>query len=1111
MPDDQVNVRVTANADEFVKTFKDIPEVIQEASQQIADAGGNVQGFVDILESAAKSGIPLTKMLTDLAEGQAYLGGAFKDASAWALKEIDAINALAAANIAAAQSSDTLTDSQIAAMGAQKRIRNDVEKFEAAAVAATEENTARTIASENKRIAAINSELAAVLKAEAQKRAAFESALAAIAAETSAVEKAEAQRIAAIDAELEATLKANAQKIAAFESSVAAIQAERAKEDAAALKSAEFQEGTNRRIMESNAALERMYAALAVQEATYEIEIAEVAEESSNRVVAARGRATVAARLEGAAVYALGRYLVYGVAFGAGIAVEKEEQQILSLQRLSVASGESVSSLSQLRGIFDEVGASSDKLDAIAQRLTRSIEKAKDPTSKQAAEFKALGVTIDSSKNSTQTFLSILPQLAAHFRDSSKATQDWALLTDVATRNSKDLDAILRLTPSAMQAIIDRGKELGKSREEAASSADFVRQAERELGDDFKILADKTIVALARSFVKLQIIMVQLSAGFKETKVVATDFISAIRLLNEAADKSTTAGIFNPGKALSAFKEAKEKIISESTDTVLKLVALDVEAEKKIQSIFNKFNAAQYSTPTGPGSEFDPSKKKKDRSQEEELQGEVRQAKEVADVAREGIATKLSLVEAANAKEIEGIENVFARELAVEGQRHELAILRAGLAKDIAGEEFASTVTALIEERALLQAKGEDYTKVDNQITDSHLRYAKTVSGINAGLAKADARYAEETVIIARKTSAEIEKIAAEMYKATDALAKRQAAQKLSEQIQEIKNEEDHIKGLAKVTQEGVTELYNEKRISKTRELEALKESYDKEYAALDAELKKELRLIVGDGAKEVKERERIGDQITKNTQAENLKRMQLDAQIAKEQLAIAKSVTEGTIKDWANATTSIILGQKTIAQAFRQAGAQMLSDWVKTLEQILIRKIESTHAIQAVETALSKFLIFLHLQDAAATKASDAVTNTSKIVGLAPVAEAGAFAFGSPFGPEIAAADAAAAGAVMAGFAAQAAAISGERGAVLPNQNTIGFLHPKEMVLPRNLSEGIQGAINGGGFGGGGGTNISFSPRISALDGAGIGKVLQGAQKDLEKMVRRQLRAANR
>jgi len=65
-----------------------------------------------------------------------------------------------------------------------------------------------------------------------------------------------------------------------------------------------------------------------------------------------------------------------------------------------------------------------------------------------------------------------------------------------------------------------------------------------------------------------------------------------------------------------------------------------------------------------------------------------------------------------------------------------------------------------------------------------------------------------------------------------------------------------------------------------------------------------------------------------------------------------------------------------------------------------------------------------------------------------------------------------------------------------------LAILHPREMVLPANLSEGVQRAIGGGTFGGGGGgggDNIVVNLSISAIDGPSVENLFnQGRVKDL-------------
>lgn len=100
---------------------------------------------------------------------------------------------------------------------------------------------------------------------------------------------------------------------------------------------------------------------------------------------------------------------------------------------------------------------------------------------------------------------------------------------------------------------------------------------------------------------------------------------------------------------------------------------------------------------------------------------------------------------------------------------------------------------------------------------------------------------------------------------------------------------------------------------------------------------------------------------------------------------------------------------------------------------------------------------------------------------------------------------------AAAASFAAIMAlgAISAKSGAVLPNQNTMAFLHPREMVLPAYLSEGLQDMIAGGGTGGMG-AQVMYAPTIHAMDRRGVRDVLDNNYKEFISFTRNMRRDGN-
>lgn len=64
--------------------------------------------------------------------------------------------------------------------------------------------------------------------------------------------------------------------------------------------------------------------------------------------------------------------------------------------------------------------------------------------------------------------------------------------------------------------------------------------------------------------------------------------------------------------------------------------------------------------------------------------------------------------------------------------------------------------------------------------------------------------------------------------------------------------------------------------------------------------------------------------------------------------------------------------------------------------------------------------------------------------------------------------------------------------------------LHSNEMVLPANISQGLQGAITGGGFGGGGHT---FNIGISAMDAGGVSRLFMSNGSQLVSALNKALR----
>lgn len=163
----------------------------------------------------------------------------------------------------------------------------------------------------------------------------------------------------------------------------------------------------------------------------------------------------------------------------------------------------------------------------------------------------------------------------------------------------------------------------------------------------------------------------------------------------------------------------------------------------------------------------------------------------------------------------------------------------------------------------------------------------------------------------------------------------------------------------------------------------------------------------------------------------------------------------------FSSSIVGLIEGTKSFSQAWRQMVTGMLNSWITTLAQMAARWVAhklmeltlhvtteqaKTAATAAGAAAQNQISLAQHFREIARSAAQAAAKAWGAVVGipivgpiLAPIAAAATFV------------------GVMA-----LGSVSAEHGAVLPNENTVAFLHPREMVLPAHLSEGLQNMFAG-------------------------------------------------
>lgn len=200
---------------------------------------------------------------------------------------------------------------------------------------------------------------------------------------------------------------------------------------------------------------------------------------------------------------------------------------------------------------------------------------------------------------------------------------------------------------------------------------------------------------------------------------------------------------------------------------------------------------------------------------------------------------------------------------------------------------------------------------------------------------------------------------------------------------------------------------------------------------------------------------------------------------VKNKQKELAKDV-EKDVKSWVgpmassftSAINSMIVEGKSFGDAMKELGKSLESALLTTFEKIAQNWLE------------------MQITNAIVAKTSALANATTQITSEAAIAGAAGFADSASLGPiGLAAAPGVGAGA----FAATMSYIglASAAGGMVVDRDQLVYTHKNEMILPANLSGGLQSMISGGG-GGGGDTNLHYNPVINGGNNADLAQLLR-------------------
>jgi hypothetical protein len=237
------------------------------------------------------------------------------------------------------------------------------------------------------------------------------------------------------------------------------------------------------------------------------------------------------------------------------------------------------------------------------------------------------------------------------------------------------------------------------------------------------------------------------------------------------------------------------------------------------------------------------------------------------------------------------------------------------------------------------------------------------------------------------------------------------------------------------------------------------------EFKAEDTALQKRITEL---GSKELAEAKKLSDERVALEREKNDKIAALNFQLSEKiHLSLQKGFEDVINRPLDTMVQGVLMGTQRMGVAFSRLGVNIAASMIESFAKMVLKSAE-TWAIMEIQTLLGLKTI----------DAAKKAYGFKQVMRDAHKAAAAAFA-DVPFPANYVVAPL-----VFATVAALAGGASAERGAIIPADNMVLFPHAQEMVLPADISAGLQGAIRGGGMGGG---EIHVHMHNHFLDGTGV------------------------
>ncbi|HUE01594.1 MAG TPA: hypothetical protein VMR62_18625 [Bryobacteraceae bacterium] len=832
--------------------------------------------------------------------------------------------------------------------------------------------------------------------------------------------------------------------------------------------------------------------ALAIKAAT----VGEVEEEGSLTILSEK----LIESAEAAQIAGAGMAGFAGVAglLGGGVLVgflahleDEVAQSVIELDHLSAKTGIAITSLAGLQQVTRSLGVEFEPVSIGLIRMARAQQEAVEGNKAAVTAFGRLGITVEQLKSLSPEQLFYRVATAIKETGSSAAVADSSIA--IFGRGGAALIPIFKDAGTNLAAMVRQAGEASGVTEQAAASAREWRADVAELSQMLRSLATQALTPLL-------VIIKALKLGFEVLGAAAATVVRSIVSGFIAAGKGAVDFgriLYDASHGNIVLLMADAAALKADFTQTLKSGADDIDAYwRKVAADRDKL----FATPPAlaEGGENLPAPAQGKPGKDSHLQ-------DIQIKAAEAHALALVEIERKQYEDDQKLQEEAARQNGTLTASFYQAQEQQQLA--FVNRELAIKQDAIVKLQALdKQKKPEERdASLAGQAQAAEDAAAKQRVDINA-------RSQEQIVKVHQDGEKEIERILTQLTEAErkQTAADSEEAKKQLEQREQLMRERLSIAQRLANEELEATLRSDDRALEHGRmsakqwadaEIEAVNEWAARKRQILEQSLQQE-RQIHGS---ETVEYMRLKDQEVQLEQQAADKRRQIEEKLDQETKQLFEQTMRSEVQDLFNGLNQMLQGHKTFAQAMAQTWNSMVMTLIRGIEQWAMKWLQenvimraanllfgtqqktqatttetarvtahqtantsiltSDTALAAAQTAAQTTAAVTQAAQSAAKIAENNATNEAIVVSDAGVAAAAGFASvmaALPFPANVATAPevAAAALAQVLGFGAAAAF---ETGGIMPRTGLV-LAHEKEGILPRNLTEMLISAANGGG-----------------------------------------------